>query len=86
MNDKEFTDILVSREEWSSFTAIENTLGMTWDEISERVVKLCKLGIIEMDVHNYYDQVNVPDFTVKNYPARKTEHWLAGRSIVFRRI
>ena len=86
MNDKEFTDILVSREDWSSFTIIENILGMTWDEINERLVNLCKSGIIEMDVHNYYDQVNVPDFTVKSYPARKWEHRLIGQSIVFRRI
>ena len=86
MNDKEFTDILVSEEEWSSFTIIENVLGMTWDEINERIVKLCKLGIIEMDVHNYFDQVNVPDFTVKNYSARKWEHRLIGQSIVFRKL
>lgn len=85
MNDKEFTDILVSKEEWSSFTVIENALGMTWDEINERLVKLCKSGIIRMDAHNYYDQVNVPDFSV-NYPARKGEHRLIGQSIVFRRV
>ena len=83
MNDKEFIDILTRQEDWESFADIERALGMIETEINKRLLKLSKLNRIEVNVHNYYDAVSVPDFSV-NYSVRKVEHRLAGLSLSFR--
>ena len=86
MNDKEFIDVLVSREEWNSITELKRAFNLTEEELMVRICKLGRAEILEVGVKNEYDEVSVPsDITDGFLTARRIEHRLAHLSIKFKR-